>query len=172
MINRSEIYRSRHLAGCVKRYSTWPMIHEQTVGQHCWRVATIFVEIFGLPRAEVLYYCLHHDSGELYSGDIPFRIKKEVDGLKSLMNAAEAIGLRNLGIELPILTKEELIMVKISDLLEMHERGEYEFHLGNQYAEPIVTDTMFEAQKLAGESCMSEHVNRWLADRGSWKHVR
>ena len=172
MINRGEIYRSVHLAGCVKRYSTWPMIHEQTVGHHCWRVATIFVEIFGLPRAEVLLFCLHHDSGELYAGDIPFRIKREVQGLKDLMNAAEDLGLHQLGIELPILTKEERIQVKIADLLEMHERGEYEFNLGNQYAEPIIMDTMYEAQKLAGESCMSEHVNRWLQLRGSVRHVR
>ena len=172
MVSRYEIYRSRHLAGCVKRYSTWPMIHEQTVGQHCWRVACIFIEIFGLPRAEVLLYCLHHDSGELYSGDIPFRIKREVEGLKDLMNKAEALGLNQLELTLPVLTKEELIQVKISDLLEMHERGEYEYNLGNAYAEPIIYDTMYDAQKLAKESCMSEHVNRWLQERGSIKYVR
>ena len=172
MVNRYEIYRSRHLAGCVKRYSTWPMIHEQTVGQHCWRVACIFVEIFGLPRAEVLYFCLHHDSGELYSGDIPFRIKREVPGLKDRMDEAENIGLNTLDLKLPELTKEERIQVKIADLLEMHERGEYEYNLGNAYAEPIIQDTMHDAQTLAQESCMSEHVNRWLRERGSAKYVR
>jgi hypothetical protein len=88
------------------------------------------------------------------------------------MDAAEDLGLHQLGIELPALTKEERIQVKIADLLEMHERGEYEFNLGNTYAEPIVMDTMYEAQKLAGESCMSEHVNRWLQERGSMRHVR
>jgi 5'-deoxynucleotidase YfbR-like HD superfamily hydrolase len=148
------------------------MIHEQTVGQHCWRVACIFVEIFGLPRAEVLYFCLHHDSGELWAGDIPFGVKKQMPGLKDLMTKAEEIGLYQLELKLPELTKEERIQVKISDLLEMHERGEYELNLGNKFAEPIVLDTMHEAQRLAKESCMSEHVNRWLTERGSGKHVR
>src|SRR5215471_1735281 len=171
MINRYEIYRSRYLAGCVKRYSTWPMIHEQTVGQHCWRVACIYVEIFGMPRVEVLYFCLHHDSGELYSGDIPFKVKQDVPGLKMLMNDAEDIGLKRLEIELPEITKLERIQVKIADLLEMHERGDYELNLGNKYAEPIIHDTMHDAQKLAKESCMSEHVNKWLMERGSIKYV-
>src|SRR5262249_4628898 len=106
------------------------------------------------------------------AGDIPFRIKREVPGLKDKMDEAENIGLNTLDINLPTLTKEERIQVKIADLLEMHERGEYEFNLGNQYAETIIMDTMFEAQKLAGESCMSEHVNRWLQERGSVRHVR
>ena len=88
------------------------------------------------------------------------------------MNKAEALGLKQLGLTLPELTKEELIQVKISDLLEMHERGEYEYNLGNAYAEPIIYDTMYDAQKLAKESCMSEHVNRWLQERGSIKYVR
>jgi len=172
MINRYEIYRSRYLAGCVKRYSTWPMLREQTVGHHCWRVACIYVEIFGMPRAEVLYFCLHHDSGELWSGDIPFGVKKQMPGLKDLMTQAESVGLHQLELRLPELTKEERIKVKISDLLEMHETGEHEMNLGNKYAEPIVLDTLHEAQLLAKESCMSQHVNDWLRERGSGKHVR
>jgi hypothetical protein len=88
------------------------------------------------------------------------------------MDYAEELGLRQLEIKLPELTKEERIQVKIADLLEMHERGEYEYNLGNAYAEPIIWDTMHDAQKLAKEFCMSEHVNRWLTERGSSKYVR
>lgn len=172
MIDRNNIYSSPYLAGCVKRYHTWPMIKEQTVGHHCWRVACIFVEIFGIPRAEVLYYCLHHDSGELYAGDIPFGIKKTIPNLKEAMDVAESIGLKQLDTRLPQLTKEEQIQVKICDYLEMHETGEHELNLGNKYAEPIAKDTMFLAQNLARESCMSEHVNNWLGKRGSVRYVR
>jgi 5'-deoxynucleotidase YfbR-like HD superfamily hydrolase len=148
------------------------MINAQTVGHHCWRVACIFVEVFGLPRVEVLYYCLHHDSGELYAGDVPFGVKKVVPGLKDAMDNAESIGLKQLDIRLPELTKEEQIQVKICDYLEMHETGEYELKMGNKYAEPIVKDTMYAAQRLANESCWSEHVNMWLDRRGSTIYVR
>lgn len=166
MTTRIEIHKSRYLAGCVRRYHTWPMIHSQTVGHHCWRVACIFVEVFGMPRAEILYYCLHHDSGELMAGDMPFGAKVRVPKLKESMVEAEGIGLQNLGIALPELTKEELIQVKICDLLEMYETGEHEQKLGNTYADPIVADTLNIVKKLAKESCMSEHVDDWFWKRG------
>jgi 5'-deoxynucleotidase YfbR-like HD superfamily hydrolase len=143
------------------------MIREQTVGHHCWRVATIFVEVFGIPRAEVLYYCLHHDSGELWAGDMPYGIKKTVRDLKPLLEHAEEVGLAQLRIHLPELTKEELVRVKICDLLEMHETGWHEMNLGNKYAEPIMNDTRIAAIALANEHCMSEHVIEWLQQRGS-----
>lgn len=166
-MNREQIYRNAYLAGKVKRYHTWSMIQQQTVAEHCWRVATLFVEIFGLPRAEILYYCLHHDSGELWAGDIPFGIKKLVPDLKTTMAYAEETGLIQLGIHLPELTKEELTQVKICDLLEMHETGKHEVTLGNMYAEPIMHDTMNAALTLARESCMSHHVEEWLVKEGS-----
>jgi 5'-deoxynucleotidase YfbR-like HD superfamily hydrolase len=143
------------------------MIKTQTVGHHCWRVACIFVEVFGLPRAEVLYFCLHHDSGELFAGDVPFRVKQQVPDLKNAMNLAESYGLERLSLKLPELTKEELIQVKISDLLEMYETGEYELNLGNTYAATIMQDTLFQAQTIAETSCMLEHVNIWLEERRS-----
>jgi 5'-deoxynucleotidase YfbR-like HD superfamily hydrolase len=145
------------------------MIKEQTVGHHCWRVACIFTELFGLPRAEVLYYCLHHDSGELWAGDLPYGVKGFSQDLKEAMRLAEATGLQQLGIRLPTLTREEQIQVKLCDLLEMHETGEHELNLGNRYAEAIMKDTLFAAQKLAKDSCMSEHLEVWLKGRN--KHV-
>ena len=125
-----------------------------------------------MPRAEVLYYCLLHDSGELYAGDIPFGVKMQVPGLKESMDQAEAIGRHQLELKLPELTKEERIQAKICDYLEMHETGEHEMNLGNKYAEAIMLDTMYAAQRLANESCMSKQVNDWLGIRGSGKHVR
>lgn len=165
-MRREELYRSSYLAGCVKRYHTWPMLKEQTVGHHCWRVATLFLEIFGVPRVEVLIYCLHHDSGELWAGDVPFRGKRTVE-LKRAMDWSEKQGRDMLGINLPELTKEEKIQVKICDLLEMHETGKYELNLGNKYAEPIIKDTMITAMDLARESCMAHHVEEWLIKQGS-----
>jgi 5'-deoxynucleotidase YfbR-like HD superfamily hydrolase len=114
-----------------------------------------------------LYFCLHHDSGELFAGDIPFKIKQLVPDLKKAMNLAECYGLEHLGLKLPKLTEEELIQVKISDLLEMYETGEYELNLGNAYAATIMQDTLVQAQYIAKDSCMSDHVNTWLEERRS-----
>lgn len=161
-MDRNRIYTSKFLAGAVIRYHVWPTITNQTVAAHCWRVATILIEIFGLPRADVLYYALHHDSGELWSGDVPYTVKNRTPGLKEAMTIAEQTGLRNLDIELPELTPIELVQVKIADLLEMHEYGEYEVNLGNKYAEPVMRDTLSSAQTLAAEHNLSNEVNNWL----------
>jgi len=166
-MDRERVYRSRFFAGQVLRYHVWPTITQQTVAAHCWRVTCILIEIFGLPRAEVLYFALHHDSGELWAGDVPYLIKANTPGLKELMDTAEAVGRRLLEVNLPQLNDFELAQVKISDLLEMHEYGEMEVNMGNSYAEPVMRDTMHAAQKLAAQHCVSDKVNRWLMDRGS-----
>lgn len=161
-MRREQVYTSPRLAGAVKRYHTWPMLGQQTVAEHAWRVAGIYVEIFGLPRAEVLYYCLHHDSGELWAGDLPFGTKIGRPILKQLMDDAEAKGREQLNLSLPELSEQELVQVKICDLLEMHELGAHECLMGNQYAEPIKQDTVLAAQCLAAKACVSDLVARWL----------
>jgi 5'-deoxynucleotidase YfbR-like HD superfamily hydrolase len=127
------------------------------------------VELFELPRAEVLYYCLHHDSGELFAGDLPFGSKIKVDGLKDAMDEAESIGLKKLGITLPNLTKQEKTRVKICDLLEMWETGEYETLSGNKYAEPIMTDTLAAVMHIAEEEDDNKQtwqiIMNWIGER-------
>jgi 5'-deoxynucleotidase YfbR-like HD superfamily hydrolase len=146
---REKTMRSRYIAGTVVRYHTWPTLRKPTVAEHCWRVACIYTELFGLPRAEVLYYCLHHDSGELSAGDVPFPVKNNVPGLREAMEVSEEQGLQKLGITLPSLTEDETRRVKISDLLEMHEFGAHEVAMGNTFAMPVLEDTFRAAAKIA-----------------------
>jgi len=171
-MKREEILSSRQLAGRVKRFHTWPVLHQQTVGEHSARVATIYVEVFGLPRAEVLYYCLHHDSGHMTSGDSPFPVKTTLPGMKHACDAAEKMGLDALGVELPKLSKLEKRRVKICDLLEMYEFGVVELNMGNIYAIPIVRDTRETALEMARFEILPLEnefrlVRHWLATTGA-----
>lgn len=160
-MRREAIHRSVLLAGRTTRYHTWPMIHKPSVAEHCWRVATLYVEVFGLPRAEVLYYCLHHDSGEQLAGDIPFLAKDVVPGLREFHGEAEEEGLRRLGVTLPELTEDERIKVKICDLLEMHEVGKLEVNMGNQCARCIASDTLALALEVAQKVGVYDAVKKW-----------
>jgi 5'-deoxynucleotidase YfbR-like HD superfamily hydrolase len=168
---RETIYASQHLAGMVTRFHTWPMLRKQTIAEHCWRVAGIYCEIFGLPRAEVLYFCLHHDSGELWSGDVPFKLKEKMPELGKAMREAEKTGLRMLNIKLPEITDLEKIKVKISDLLEMHETGWIEYSMGNQFAEPVMKDTLAAALTMAGENCLTDQVHEWYGINNICKNL-
>lgn len=148
---RASVYRDIHMAGRVKRYHTWPVLHQQTVAEHCWGVASLYAAIFGMPRAEVFYYCLHHDSGELWAGDLPFTVKDKVPGLREAMEDGERAGRAILNVLLPQLTDQEKRRVKICDLLEMYFFGLIEVAMGNTYGSPIAADTWAAAIKTAGD---------------------
>lgn len=143
-LTHQSVIHSLAMAGRVVRYHTWPVIHPQTVAEHSHRVAMIYLQLFGLPRAEVLEYILKHDLGELGAGDVPFYSKRRIPALKEAVNAAEAKGLEDLNISLPGLTTEEWHQFKISDLLEMYEFGQIEGNMGNRYG-PIVSENILEA---------------------------
>jgi 5'-deoxynucleotidase YfbR-like HD superfamily hydrolase len=142
------------------RYHTWPMLKEQTVGEHSCRVALIYLQLFGLPRAEVLEYILKHDLGELGAGDVPFYSKRRVPALKEASNAAEALGLEDLGLKLPELSKEEWFQFKVADLCEMYERGKIEYRMGNQYGD-IVSRNIIEAlSSLVTQEVLAGYLNK------------
>lgn len=137
------------------------MLREQSVGEHCWQVATLYIEIFGTPRSEVFVYILHHDSGEQWAGDLPFGTKSQTPGLKQAMNYAEENGRSKLGIKLPDLELIEYTKIKICDLLEMWETGVHERNLGNRYADPITKDTWEQAWQLAAENGLHDKLADW-----------
>lgn len=168
-MSRVKMMSSRALAARVKRYHTWPTHHQQTVAEHSARVATLYVEVFGLPRAEVLYRILHHDSGEFFAGDSPFPVKRKYPQLQRGVEEAEAEGLRLLGVFLPDLAAHEVRRVKVADLLEMHEFGVVELSMGNRYAEPIVRDTWTATLDYAQQSMPLEdsaRVIEWMSING------
>ncbi len=135
------INSSKALAGRVVRYHTWPTLRNQSTGEHAQRVANIYVELWGLPSAEILYHILNHDAGELYAGDTPFGAKRSVPELKGAINKAEKLGLSKQGITLAELTGEEFIKFKVADILEMFEFGLIERAMGNKLAHPIIDKT-------------------------------
>ena len=142
------INSSRALAGRVMRYHAFPTHHQQSTGEHSQRVLNVFVELWGLPRAEVLFYCANHDQGEFWAGDTPFGAKRATPELKAGVNKAEEVGLEKLGISLPSLSKEEFIQFKVADILEMFEFGLIERFLGNKFANPIVEKTESAIEEL------------------------
>lgn len=163
---RDTLYRSPVMATRLKRYHAWPVLHQQTVGEHCARVANIYVEMFGLPNAKVFYYILNHDAGELLAGDVPFGGKDHVKELRTAISKAEAIGRKLLSVTLPNLSKRELAKIKIADLLEMHEFGMIEEAMGNRLASPITDETLTAALEKADEINLRDAVVLWVKKQG------
>lgn len=173
-MRREQMMASRQLAGRVTRWHTWPMLRKPSVAEHASRVATLYVELWGMPRAEVLYYCLTHDHGEFTAGDVPFSGKELVEGYREAVNKAEQIGRDRLGVYLPNLREEELHKFKICDLLEMFETGIVEWNMGNRYCGVVVVDCAIAALAVASRldeknpatSTTELYVKNWVYANG------
>lgn len=158
------ILRSRQLAGRVTRWHTWPMIRKPSCAEGAARVATLYCEIWGLPRAEVLYYILHHDNGELSAGDTPFYAKRAVPELREAVNKAEMMGLVTLGVAMPELIGDEFTMFKVADVLEMWETAHVEYAMGNTFMEPVIPKTRATALEFAARIGRSGDVLNWILE--------
>lgn len=144
-----DIRRNIRLAGQVKRYATWPVLHQQSTGEHSWQVLRIYIEIFGPPIPDVTVYITHHDSAELAVGDPPFPLKAKNPDLKEIYDRLEADAMQEMrGEALPVLQAHEMKKIKICDLLEMWEFGMQEMMMGNRYAKPIIDDTLAVVMKM------------------------
>lgn len=159
-MRRDQLMSSRQLAGRVTRWHTWPMIRKPSVMEHAGRVAALYVELWGMPRAEVLYYCLVHDHGEFTAGDTPFSAKSLAPGLREALNFAEQIGLARQGITLPDISTREFRKFKVCDLLEMFETGVVEWNMGNRYAGCVIVDcvstALLQAEALDAEEAEND----------------
>ena len=154
------------LSGRVKRYSTWPTITTQTVGDHCWGVYEIYFRIFGPPTAEIALYIHHHDSEELIVGDNPFPSKVTYPALKAGVTEAEVDARRRLDLPEPLTLANvgDRARVKICDLLEMMQFGMQEREMGNLLAQPIIERTRAAALDKVMDVSFAERqkVNSWI----------
>ena len=161
-MKRDDIHRNGYLSGRVVRWHTWPTLHKPNVAEHQCRVAQIYCELWGLPRAEVLYYCINHDRGEQFAGDVPFGGKDRAPGFRVALAEAEGMGLGWQGVELPDLDPQEYKRFKICDMLEMTEFCICEMRMGNTFADVPLGDLQRKIMVLAGELCETLRVHNWI----------
>lgn len=140
-MKRTEVLSCTRMALVVRRWHTWPVTTQQTIGEHVAQVLRTYRETFGHIEPEVVGYVLYHDSGELQLGDLPFPVKSLNPVLKEECDRVEQEALHNMGVTLPRLTEIQKLRIKYCDVMDMLEFGVFELRLGNQYAEPIIDDT-------------------------------
>lgn len=139
-VPEAALTRSPRLAGLVRRYHTWPISREQTVAEHSWHVARLYLTLFGIDEMSgpVWEYILWHDAAEIVTGDLPFPVKVNNQDLKQACDRIEADALSKMQVILPQLTSEQKKRVKLCDILEMWEYGIEEFQRGNQFSIPVI----------------------------------
>lgn len=141
-IEREDIMRNARFAGEVRRYHTWPVLRQQSVGEHTWQVLRLYLTFFSEMPSEIAEYVIWHDAGELITGDPPFPLKANNPLLKAEYDRLEHYAISEMGGRHVLLSDRQKLRVKFCDLYEMYEFGRTEFNLGNNYARPIIVGTV------------------------------
>lgn len=130
-------------AGEIRRYHTWAVHSDQTVGLHTWQILRILLTIWPNCPRNVIVYGVTHDSGEM-SGDIQYPFKILFAELRAGADKAENYvrDMQRKGIGAPPeshpLSVFEKAVFKCCDNLDMWEFGLREMNMGNLYATVIV----------------------------------
>lgn len=157
-------------AGDVLRYSSWPLLIQQTTGQHTWQLMRILTTIWPDVTAEAMVFALHHDSGELGSGDIPYPHKAMNLTLKNIMDRLEEQSLVDQGLTIPDPGFEWRWRIKTCDMIEMFEKGLDETIMGNRYGIPIARGMEGEIYARVKDHPDGGAVRVYMAER--WTKYR
>jgi 5'-deoxynucleotidase YfbR-like HD superfamily hydrolase len=135
----ADVQTNARFAGSIKRYHTWPILHNQSTGEHTWQVFRIYYQVFGPMPAEVSTFILWHDAGELVTGDFPGMLKTLVPEIKLPLDRVERLAVDEMGgsieeVDAPIKTR-----VKACDLIDVYEHCSIEFLQGNRLVEGGIT---------------------------------
>jgi 5'-deoxynucleotidase YfbR-like HD superfamily hydrolase len=136
-------------SGEIRRYHTWAVHNQQSVGEHSWQILRIILTVWPSAPRHILIYTVKHDMGEM-AGDIPYPFKIMIGELRPAMQKAENIveKLQNERIGVPQLkhplSQFERHVFKACENIEMWEHGWREYNMGNKYAITII-DRMMNA---------------------------
>ena len=118
--------------GSVKRWHTITNAKEQTVAAHSWGVAVIVMELWPDSRTHRIYASLLHDVPEQLIGDVPAPTKWAHPRLAKELGVAEESFWDIVKVKFPELTSEEVLKLKIADMLELLWYCIEEERLGNK----------------------------------------
>lgn len=154
----------------VKRYHTWPITGDQTVGNHTARVMMIIDFLTdGRPSVSLLRAALYHDAAEFALGDLPSPIKWKYPELSKLVQRIEHDFDEHNGI-LVELSSEEMLLLKTADILELMAFAKDQERLGNQNATRIYRNGLNYVYTLYGgdDKNFPKRVSEFLSQLTEW----
>ena len=130
----------------VKRFHTTTRIREETVGHHSCNVALLILRLEPECSKQLLELALKHDLIEQYTGDLPAPFKWTFPRMSELLTACEDVTAHRTGLELPIVSSDELSLLKTADTLDCMFSCLEEMRMGNQYARELYIRLMARLQ--------------------------
>ena len=114
-MNLPEILKS----GRVERFHAVPGVEKQTIAAHSWGLIAIIQFIDPDCRKELLLTAAYHDCAEIWTGDVPFHVKKFGNpDLKKILDEEEDKWFTENRIPVYELDAEETALLKVADCIE------------------------------------------------------
>jgi 5'-deoxynucleotidase YfbR-like HD superfamily hydrolase len=133
-MNELQVVKARAANG-VKRFHTSYRIRDESVGHHSANVCAILLYLNPECSRELLVYALMHDWPEEYTGDLPAPAKWQNPTLDRALHEAEShYWSHRLGAYPPELSNDELMYLKLADMIDLILSSYDEVHMGNQFA--------------------------------------
>lgn len=163
----------------VKRYHTWPVIHQQSIGEHSIQVYRIIKAIWPEAPHYLLDHALTHDIGERVSGDIPYPVKANSPELKAQIDSLEYAAHLQMCIPwsfpppVKALLPLEATVFKLAEYIEMWEYALDELILGNRGVRLIarrMEEAMLQKRHEVGElsQLIEEAAARYIKHRADF----
>lgn len=126
----------------VRRFHTSVRLQEETVGHHSANVCAILYRLKPSVSRELILFALFHDVAEVYTGDVPAPFKWDNPDIAAGLQAGEGEYFRKHDIPAPTeheeLTREDLKLLKLADMLDLVLSSIEDRKRGNVYAGQLV----------------------------------
>ena len=115
-----------HRSGYVRRWHSNPDLAHitETLAHHHGQVAQIIFELHPNPSVDLIYEALHHDCGELVTGDVPYPAKQESRELTELLDKAEGDARKKMGCPCERLSFSDVCWLKFADRLQSYRHAQ------------------------------------------------
>ena len=147
----------------IKRYSVIPRIHDESIAEHSFFVASIVIKLYHeyeFILGDAIAMAISHDWTESYTDDITVATKRLYPSIAKAVERVEAKVAKhefdpvvyNLWREYKEGISIESKIVKYADTLQVIQYAQGEVNMGNSaYFKNVVEDATYRAYKLEGE---------------------
>lgn len=127
--------------GAIRRYHTFQTIQQQTNAEHQWRVASLMRLFHPTCSMAAIDIALHHDTYELFTGDLPADAKITSPNLKLAAGAVEVgAGYKYELFDYSAATPYERFLINLLDKIEALMFLMRDARMGNLYAKDKINE--------------------------------
>jgi 5'-deoxynucleotidase YfbR-like HD superfamily hydrolase len=156
----NEFYMQMNNLAHIKRYSVIPRIHEESIAEHSFFVASIVLKLadeYEFKIGHAVSLAIIHDWTESYTDDITVLTKRAYPEIGRAVDKAEkriakkefSLMVLELWKEYKDMTSPEALIVKYADTLQVIQYAQAEVNMGNKtYMQSVVNDAAYRCFEL------------------------